>query len=343
MLEGHGDDSYRYGGMIKADFSSNIYAGFDLSELKQHLSERLSLIEHYPEPESLTLERLMADKNAVKPDNVIATNGATGAIYLLARSLAKDSDGQPFRHVIKQPTFSEYADACRSCGIVPHADNDVSPMRKVHWLCNPNNPTGSIVHGVDIIEQALFTPEDIFIIDQSYANYCLEHLFYATTAAGLPNIIIIRSFSKDYGVPGLRLGCIFGSKKWISHIRRFRQPWSVGAIDIEAGMFLLRSYGAMWHPRRGLLAEAQRLRRELGAISGLTVFDTNTNFMLCRLERSSAAWLKRYLAERHGLLIRDASNFSGLDSRYFRVAAQTKEADNALVAAIKEYVGGQEG
>lgn len=338
MLEGHGSDLHRYKGLVKVDFSSNICPKLSLSGLKRHLSQRLELIEHYPEPEPLELERAIAMRNGVGSSNVMAANGATGAIYLTARGLVRDAAGRPFQHIIKQPTFSEYADACRSCGIVPLSDGKGVAGRKVHWLCNPNNPTGSYIAADELLEMARNRAEDIFVIDQSYWQYCEERPVSPSEAAATKNVIIINSFSKDYGVPGLRLGWLTGNAGLIDKIRLFRQPWSIGALDIEAGLFLENCGDRARKRLADILNEARRLRKELDSIDRVTAFDSRTNFMLCRIEGSSAASLKDYLVKKHGFLIRDASNFASLDSRYFRVAAQSAEADNGLVSAIKRYI-----
>jgi len=319
------------------DFSSNIYAGLNLSGLESHLSRRLGLIGRYPEPEPAELEKAIATRNGIDRSNVMVTSGATGAIYLTARSLVRDAAGTPFQHIIAQPTFSEYADACRSCGIVPLPNDNGVAGRKAYWLCNPNNPTGSYIAAGQLSDMARSHPEDIFVIDQSYWQYCEERPISPAEAAASRNIIIINSFSKDYGVPGLRLGRLIGCASLVSRIHRLRQPWSVGALDIEAGLFLESGGDNVRKHLAGLLKEARRLREELDSIDGVTAFDTRTNFMLCRLDSGTAASLKDYLVKRHGLLIRDAANFAGLDSRYFRVAAQSADADSQLACAIKLY------
>ena len=145
MLYGHGDDLYRYAGQIKVNFSSNIYAKADLSALKKHLASRLDLISNYPEPQPQELERVIATRCGIKPDELMVTNGATEAIYIIARSFKRDDAGRQLSHIIVQPTFSEYADACRQADIEPLAENRGVDGRKVHWFCNPNNPTGRVV------------------------------------------------------------------------------------------------------------------------------------------------------------------------------------------------------
>ena len=107
MLQGHGDDLYRFARPIRANFSSNVPGRVDLGALKAHLQAHLDLIGHYPEPEPYTLEAALAAKHAIDPAAVCATNGATEAIYLIAHAFARSHS------TILQPTFSEYADACR--------------------------------------------------------------------------------------------------------------------------------------------------------------------------------------------------------------------------------------
>ena len=88
-----------------------------------------------------------------------------------------------------------------------------------------------------------------------------------------------------------------------------------------------------------LLAETERLRSRLNALPGLTAEPTRTHFFLCRLAKGRAAQLKDYLAREHGILIRDASNFEGLDAGHFRIATQTPAENDILVDAIRQYLG----
>ena len=110
MIGGHGDDAFRFGRPMVSNFSSNVYGHVDLTALKAHLRDRLDAIGHYPEPEPYTLEARLAKNLGVDPAAVCVTNGATEAIYLTAHAFASSHT------TILQPTFSEYADACRIFG-----------------------------------------------------------------------------------------------------------------------------------------------------------------------------------------------------------------------------------
>lgn len=322
MIEGHGDDAYKYKG-IKSDFSSNICAHGSHQDLLNHLAAHPELIDHYPEPEAWTLERMLAEKHDVDPGRVIVTSGATEAIYLIA---------QTFRYlpVIPEPTFSEYADACDSWRNEEPA-REVCDSRAVLWLCNPNNPTGEVYDQLYI--DRMMAEHELVVIDQSYANYTQRPVCLDCTAT---NLILIRSMTKDYGVPGLRLGYIIAHESLTERIRRHLRPWSVSALAIEAGKYLLQHDELICRPD---LNEAQRLRERLQGIEGIETAPTQTNFMLCKLVyHNTAAELKDYLAKEHHMLIRDASNFKGLTPYHFRVAAQTPEENNALVEAIQRFI-----
>ena len=320
MIKGHGDDAYQYA-HIASDFSSNICAGRGHQALMAHLAMHPEFIGHYPEPEAWSLERMIAEQEDLMPQNVLVTNGATDAIYLIAQAF-------PFQIDIPRPTFSEYEDACT---IFSRTDMN----HRMLWLCNPNNPTGDVYD--QLVIDRMMSRYDMVVVDQSYEHYTDHFVMNARWAARLPYIIQIHSFTKTYGVPGLRLGYITAHESLIELLRQFLRPWSVSALAIEAGKFLLSDDSLRCKPD---LNEARRLRDQLQQIDGILTQETHTNFMLCQFEdeKYCAADLKDYLAREHHLLIRDASNFRGLTPRHFRIAAQTPRENNTLLEAIKDYV-----
>ena len=321
MLQGHGDDAYRYAG-IRHNFSSNIFSHADLSGLKTFLSSRLDVIGTYPEPEPRALERLIAEQSGVGEECVLVTSGATEAIYLIAESW------KALPYEISQPTFSEYADACQTVDMQQGSNG-------ILWLCNPNNPTGSVIPKADVL--GLAKRYHLFVLDQSYEDYTLAPLLSPAEAVAAGNILQLHSLTKTYCIPGLRIGYVVGAAALIGQLRQRLRPWSVNALAIEAATWLIRNHVRVLPELTAYLAEAQRLRNALHAIDGISVEPTSTNFMLCRLDERlgiTAAELKEHLATRNGLLIRDASNFEGLTPYHFRVAAQTREEDDELIRSL---------
>lgn len=342
MIEGHGDDSYKYNRPITADFSSNVYGKVDLSLLKAHLCNRIDEIGHYPEPVPFTLEARMASGFGIPSDAVCVTNGATEAIYLIAQTF------RGIRSAVVQPTFSEYADACRMHGYritslyqLPEKKNDYRLLDDIQllWLCNPNNPTGTVLGKEYLAGLIEHNPQVCFVIDQSYEYFTLRPLFSAKEAASYPNVLLLHSMTKRYALPGLRLGYVTGHSDLMSRLRFNRMPWSVNQLAIEAGMYLLEQDMPDSLDVPAYLRETARLRSALEGLGGLEVWPTETHFMLVRLRVGKAAALKDYLANEHGILIRDASNFEGLDNRFFRIATQSSEENDRLVAAVGEWLG----
>ena len=180
-------------------------------------------------------------------------------------------------------------------------------------------------------------PRFLHIIDQSYADYTLQPTLVPKEMVDCYNLMIIRSLSKKYCVPGLRLGYLTASPIIIERLRNIRQPWTVNALAIEAGKWLVEHDPKVLPDLKEYLDEAQRLKQQLADIKGLMVMDTQTHYMLVNIDWATSLELKNWLIEHHGILIRDASNFYSLDDHCFRVASQTPEENDALVSAIKEF------
>jgi len=340
MIYGHGDDTYRYGEKVKMNFSSNIYQKADLTELKQYLATRLDAIGNYPEPEPKELEELIAEKLEIPSSMVMVTNGANEAIYLIAQLY------RGWASVIPQPTYTEYADACRMFDhIISYERTDelnILPEDRIYWICNPDNPTGNVMLKQLLAYVIKKHPRFLHVIDQSYADYTLQPMLKPKELLDCYNVMILHSLSKKYCIPGLRLGYMTASPIIIERLRDIRQPWTVNTLAIEAGKWLIKNDPKVIPDIKDYIAEAQRLHDELQAIDGIMVMDTKTHYMLVNIDWTTSLELKNWLIENHGILIRDASNFHGLDAHCFRVAAQSPEENDALINAIKEFKDGSE-
>ena len=323
MIEGHGDDLYRYNN-IKMNFSSNIYNGTDLSALEAYLRTRLDVVRSYPEPSAASLEQMIARECGISPDEVLVTSGAVDAIYLIAQAYRHEGSC----HIV-QPTFREYEDACRVFGYQEREDGALC------WLCNPNNPTGDVLTAEEVL--ALAGHHRLLIVDQSYEDYTMAPLLNPADVVSRDDIILLHSMTKRYAVPGLRLGYVTASARVISYLREQYRPWAINALSLEAGKWLVEQGKTAIPDLTSYLAETQRLRSMLNEIDGIETLDTQTNFFLCTIRQATAAQLKEYLAREHGILIRDASNFTGLTPHHFRIATQSPAENDALVAAIRNY------
>ena len=337
MIQGHGDDMYSYNEEIKINFSSNVYNKQDMSDLEEYLREKIHLIHSYPDPDASSLGGLLALKNKIDITNISVTNGATEAIYLIAQAFRKKNS------IIITPTFSEYADACKInehqiiytaslLDIEKYTDTDLV------WLCNPNNPNGMAYLKEYLYKFIKEHPRVLFIVDQSYEAFVNhDYVMDPSQSVLLSNVINLHSMTKKYAIPGLRLGYVTAHESLITKINQYRMPWSVNRLAIEAGKYLLKE-DKIYFDLDVYLAETLRLMTDLNSIEGLVVLPTSTHFFLCELIHKKASDLKKYLIENHGILIRDASNFVGLDEHYFRIATQSHQENDILVKTIKEWI-----
>lgn len=339
MIDGHGDDIFRYCEKVKVNFSTNIHQNVDHTNLMRHLASCTRLLSNYPEPAPISVEQKLADSYNIPQENVIVTNGATEAIYLIARLMPSA------RSAVVVPTFREYQDACLMFGheIEFISENDLlkgnTPFGNISllWLCNPNNPTGRVFNRRKLIDLIDKMSDTLFIVDQAYADYSVTEVLERADVLSRSNIIVLYSLTKQFAIPGLRVGYAIGSAPVVSKLRSMRMPWAVNSFAIEASHFLLDHKNEYIIERDLLHCEAEEISKSL-ELMGIKCHPTECNFILCQLPDGNASQLKRWLINNHGLLIRDASNFETLDQSYFRVAAQDHESNQLLLKCIEEWI-----
>ena len=152
-----------------------------------------------------------------------------------------------------------------------------------------------------------------------------------------PNLIVIKSFTKRYSIPGLRLGYLVAQKPMIDHLNRWTQPWSVNALAAMVGVEILRRPERFGFEFDVYWAEKQRFYEALCSIPQLRVTESESNYFLIELQASTAKELQAYLVERYQLLIRDASNFRGLDARFVRIAVRGRRDNDLLLVALNRF------
>lgn len=337
-MNSHGDDLYKYKD-IRINFSSNIWGHADLSKLKSFLALHLELIEHYPEPDAHSLEEMLADRLGINADEVLVTNGATEAIYLI-NLLFSD-----YQKDFLLPTFSVYQSSYLSqAGLAlstfhtpmqkaETVSRERMPLTTLHWRCNPNNPTGEWRDVSAEIEQ--YPKEDFWAIDQSYEDYTLQPMLTDKEIVKHPNVLLLHSMTKKYCIPGLRLGYVTGNASLIARLRNLKPEWSVNALALEAGKWLLSNQSSLIPDVHWLLQETSRFQEAINGVEGFEALPSTTNFFMIKCPCSSSA-LKEFLAEK-GLLVRDCSNFEGLEGENIRVATQLPEENDELVRCLSNY------
>ncbi len=336
MIYGHGDDGYRYAIPFKANFSSNIWHERTSEQLLSYLREQLPLIANYPTPNADVLRQQIADHHKLNSSQVVITNGATEAFYNITPLFSGK------KAAISIPTFSEYEDAClRSDMKIKYFDRSMvlhtSFEEDLVFLCNPNNPNGYSNTTLEIENLVSDFPNTTFVIDEAYIEFTHKIKSCVELLENYTNLIIVKSLTKLFSIPGLRLGYILCNAETGEKLQSSKIPWSVNTMAIEAGKYIFENYAQLHPDMAALLRYSSQLQQQIDTLDGFTVIPSNTNYFLVKLEIPSAPLLKDYLAHTHQLLIRDASNFRGLDSHYIRIASQNPEKNKLLINALQQW------
>ncbi|MTI46588.1 MAG: threonine-phosphate decarboxylase [Firmicutes bacterium] len=330
------------------DFSVNVNPLGPSEKLIKELKDKLNTIIRYPEIDGETSKNILAEYLSIHPEEIILGNGATELIYLFARAL------KPKRVLIIEPTFTEYRRAFEMTesdiySYISRETNDfrwykeelLKEIRKIKpeviVLCNPNNPTGVFIDKSEI-ENILIKMEDIkatIFIDESFIDFTDKESSISLIRE-YP-IYILRSMTKFYAIPGLRLGYGIGNKNIISRLNEMKEPWTLNALALGSTPKLLedkeyRKEVMNWYTR-----EKKFLYKELKGIRYLDVFSSEGNFFLCKLKKSNAKELKTRLLKEN-INIRTCEDFLSLDDRYIRLAVRSREDNIKLITALKEIL-----
>lgn len=348
MINGHGNNLYDYAGKIKIDFSSNIAFNNHSDSIIRHLEGQIRLITNYPDPTARILTEKLARHHGVSPSQILVTNGSAEAFYLVAHLF------QGANTLICTPAFAEYEDACRvfehRISFYPLADIStlLHPDRtaglsgvsghsfRTLWLGTPNNPDGRITSPETLQAICREYPDSYLVADRAYYTLCGEPT--RQTPLPEPNFISIHSLTKAFAIPGLRLGYLIAAPEIISLLSQMRPPWGVNALSLEAGAYILDHYPALVPAMEELLQESRFLQTALSQLDGLTVIPSDCNFFLCKQLKQEATYVKERLITEYGILIRDCSNFRDLSPFHFRIAAQTRPENEALIRALLEIL-----
>jgi threonine-phosphate decarboxylase len=335
------------------DFSASINP---LGPSRQvHLAAEAALIQHYPDPECVSLKRAIQRRWDIPPECITVGNGSTELIDIIPRALS-------FRRaLIVGPTYAEYAHAVSRAGgrtsmiMAKKVDEYRPPLEQITRrlsrrpsgretidavvLCHPNSPTGRPAPPHDL--QALFAAADRagvwVVVDESFIDYCQE-LTCVPQLPRHPRLIILRSFTKFYGLPGLRIGYSVSSPAAAARLRRFQPPWSVNAVAQRAAEAAIADVA---HARRCLACierERAYLTTQLSMLDGLAVIPSSANFLLVELPPPFGSRTVTAALRRRGLLVRDCSSLEGCTARMIRIAVRRRRDNERLFAALRRIV-----
>lgn len=326
------------------DFSSNI--------LPQGPSPKVQFAVHncdlaaYPDRHCSRLRNAIAAHVDIEADRILVGNGSSELIHLLARTLINPGENV----LVIGPTFSEYERASRlaAANLINWRASDVDSFAvdregiarklransfQVVWLCNPNNPTGQIVEREVILEWIRGNRDTAFVVDESYIEFSSQHEKLSLCTFDEPNLIVLRSMTKSFGMAGVRLGYAVLSESNHRLLCSQRVPWSVGSIAQAAGIAALQDYDYYHRAIAKTIAEKNSLISQLASL-GLRSVASQTNYFLLPLPDAHRV---RSLLLTKGLVVRDCESF-GLPN-YVRIAALEADHNRRLVQAFAKIFG----
>ena len=329
------------------DFSSNVNPHI-ISDLGKYVLEGLEKSRSYPDINYTNLRNNISDYIKVDSELIIPGNGATEIIYLLMKSIKR-------RLAILNPTFSEYGRGAKLNNLeiidfrLKEENNfsiDLDEIQKNMdkfdslFVCNPNNPNGKVKDLNELLD-LMIENDKLLIVDETFMEFVGEEEKYSliNKIEQTPNLFILKAVTKFFGMPGLRLGYgVTSNKQIINNIYEYKEPWTINSFAENLSNYLFKDKEYINGSKDYYINERKFMLEELRKISRLKVYDTDTNFVLIKLDDDEANSLKLELFEKYNILIRDASNFIGLDKSYIRVAIKSHNDNKVLIESLRKIL-----
>lgn len=353
MFKGHGGDIkyiINQGNNGILDFSASINPLGYPKNVRKVVGENFDDILHYPDIDCSGLRNCISRKIGRSGDEIIVGNGSTELFYLIPRGL------RPKKGIVFQPTFSEFAEAlkCSHTEVFHHVlkekdsfcfeydkDHFQDNKTEIAFLCNPNNPTGQLIEKSVILNMLRQHPNVIFIVDEAFMDFVdtPERYSVINEAGTMRNLIVVRSLTKFYGFPGLRVGYLVAHVDLVKKMMEYKEPWSVNTFAQCAAMVAMEEEEFLSRSREFMANERLFLFNELSNIQGLLPYKPTANYIFIKINSDgmTSPFLRERLLE-HGIAIRDCSNFVGLNDKYFRVAIRTRDENTMLVSALQKIM-----
>ncbi len=358
----HGGNIYRLAEELNMpeskviDFSASVNPLGVSEKVKAGIKKKLQNLHNYPDPDAKKLREKIAQYHHIEPETLLCGNGSTELIYLVPKAL------KPRNVVIMAPTFSEYKRACRttSCKLqvtsykLQKENNfDINPDEFISslvtclpnrqarhlslsfdmvFLCNPNNPTGRLLKKEEVkkIADAAKELKCYLVVDEAFIDFHPEESVIKDVQNN-PYLIVLRSMTKFYALSGLRVGYGVFSSRLINKLKEFKEPWTVNTLAQKAAMAALGENEYIGKTLRLIKSEKDFLEGSFRKI-GIEFLPSDANFYLLKFNNANEIILSLL---KKGILVRDCSNFKGLDGSYIRIAVRSRWENKILIKALK--------
>jgi threonine-phosphate decarboxylase len=354
---GHGGDLLTAHQLFKKDsrelldFSANINPLGPPARVIELLKERLETIVQYPDPAHRILKQKLAEKHSVSPEHILIGNGAAECIALILLGLRPQIVG------VIYPCFSEYEQLSVAYGAKINScygklELDFKPELSelilliaesdLVFIGHPNNPTGIMYTEEELVQIAEYAEQTntYLVIDEAFIDFLprRKQLTLLQELERFKHVLIIRSMTKIYAIPGLRLGYVLSHPDLIHKLQAKQVTWSVNQMALIAGEAVLNEME--YEEETIALVQEQRryVKHSIEENLGWVVFPGQANFLLVRItDGITSADLQWRMGEK-GILIRSCAMYPGLTSQDFRIGIRTKKENDCLIQAFKEVI-----
>ncbi|HET9140345.1 histidinol-phosphate transaminase [Actinophytocola sp.] len=325
---------------------------FPTQEMFDRLSADLQNILKYYPSDSGTITNKLCSVLGLHPQTVAMANGSTELITWIDHLLINSSIAIPI------PTFGRWTDQPLETGkrvdmfLLQERDNFTLDLEeyvrfirargsRVAVLCNPNNPDGNYLPRREVLR---FVDElddlDLVVVDESFVDFVDAERYPSVgpDAAIRPNVIVLKSLGKNYGLHGIRFGYLVANPALAAKVGKALPKWNLNSLA-EAVVHMISDHEAEYHDSLRLLSRDRRhLTEELSRVPGLTIFPSQANFVLVKLP---VGWhgveLRDYLISRHGVYIRECGNKLGMSSQFVRLVVRPRDDVDRLVDGMLSY------
>lgn len=335
------------------DFSASINPLGYPQGLRAAINGRLDSILHYPDIDAHDLTEALAGYHTAVPEHIAVGSGSTEFFYLIPQIM------KPRTALIVSPAFSEYEKGLRMAG----TDVSYFPTNKEQnfeidapalcemlrnrydllYICNPANPTG-VLTPKETLHRILMCARDagtLTLVDEAFVDF-VEEASLKSEIPAFHDLIVVRSMTKFFGLPGMRIGYIISSSRWVTAIRHGKTPWSVSSLAQIAATAALGDTAFIGATRSYIAQEKLFLKDTLNTVPYIIAYDSAANYLFIAVDDktglTSTQVRDRLIPE--GILIRDCSTFQGLGDRYFRVAVKRHDQNVILVDALRRIFEG---
>lgn len=348
QIHKHGGDIYTEPYQI--DFSANINPFGMPQSVREAACEGVLASVNYPDVSWRKLKQKVAQKKNVPEEYLIFGNGAAELIFTVVAAL------KPKKALVIAPGFAEYEQAIKAFGceleyyfldeerqfqICPSYLERIQSDTDLVFLCNPNNPTGQLIEPEFLLQVTQRCKEcrTLLVLDECFNEFLdqPEHYTMLPKVKEFGNLMILKAFTKIYGMPGLRLGyAICSNQMMIEKMKEMIQPWNVSIPAQMAGIAAIDEDAFVEKTRAFISQERVWMKREMTRI-GMQIFGSYANYVFFKGRKNLASYCKE-----KGILIRDCSNYAGLVQGYYRVAVRTHEENMELLSCFEKAMREEE-